>query len=223
MDMQRNRDGKGLHLFLHRASRDEGHEMRVIPDVGTARTGWLNTAIAVSLTVIVSSKTVVAQDIERDRAMPPSEASVIDIVEHAAKAFDASRSKAELDRLRRDRATQLCAAMPLPVVTEWIGSVVSYVPGEDGLVTFEFRLSPHLTVGSYNDAAADAAAHNDTRLSETMPDLRDGWRPRPGQSVTISGIFDKGGADCWENMSRTPETALSDPDFAFHVTALMPQ
>jgi hypothetical protein len=151
---------------------------------------------------------------------PPAETALIIAVEQGGAAFASGANDMVKGASRPARAKAICAALKALAAQEWLGTVEKLTSNNDGKGVLVVRISPTITLKTWNNALSDAGDR--TLIEPGTPLFNAAAALQVGASVRFAGSFLRGDVDCLRESSMTLEGSMEEPEFLFRFTAIRP-
>lgn len=150
-----------------------------------------------------------------------AEQRLIELIEEYATRYNEAPNEMAQGALRPERAKALCTLMPDRTVRDWVGTIETLSSTNDGRGILVVRISPHITVGTTNNAFSEDLSTEKTLIPTGSPLFAQAASMQTGQRVDFSGRL-SGGQDCFRETSLTIGGDMTAPDFEMQFTAVRP-
>jgi hypothetical protein len=150
-------------------------------------------------------------------SMPAAQASFVNAVDRARKAYRASNTDTELAKgsLRPARARELCSTLSAADVTGWVGRIKTLSTNNDGRGVMSVAIGNDINLKTWNNAISDGIDH--TLMMPGSDIYQKALGLSIGERVRFSGrLFrDVGDKDCFRESSLTMDGSMTAPEFIF--------
>ena len=153
--------------------------------------------------------------------IPPDQSAMIAAAEQGRAAYASAANDMAKGAARPARAKAFCAALKSMTVKDWVGTVETLSSNGDGLGVLEVRVSPILTLKTWNNSLSDTGDR--TLIQPGTPLFNTAAALKPGASVRFSGTFIRSATDCVREVSVTLRGSMEDPEVIFRFTAIKPE
>lgn len=151
--------------------------------------------------------------------IPHAETAFIALSDEVRDKFAMAKNELQKSVLRDERKEQLLN-MRLTRVTDWVGTISELDTNNDGKGILTIKLSPILSVGTWNNELSDMGSHTliekNTALYNSLLSMS------VGQKVIFSGEFFSSDEDAVQEKSMTIDGSLSEPEFLFKFKSIKP-
>lgn len=155
-------------------------------------------------------------------AIPESQAAFTDVIATARDVYDAAANDLAKGGERPRRGQAICAALPSPEISNWIGTVYRLTTSNKGLGVLSVELPGDIWLSTSPSELFDA--FEKTLIEPESPLFATLSTLETGQMIAISGTFfkDTSGVDCYREMSLLMDGTMGQPEFIFRFTDVRP-
>lgn len=151
-----------------------------------------------------------------------SESDFVNIIQQYVQMFNSASNDFVKGTTRVNRAKDLCK-MNIFSVHDWEGTISNLSSNSSGFGVISIQVAPEITLSTNNNSLSDSLSTVQTLISpndslySTMSSLSQ------GQTVKFSGMFLHDSVDCFKEQSLTQEGSMTEPEFTFKFTNIIPK
>lgn len=173
--------------------------------------------VSICATVLALATTGASAQEWHDHAPKPQQALVA-AVKAGVETYTGGGSDLQKGAARPTRAKEICKAVKSRRAENWVGKLKTLTTNGDGWGVLVVSITPQITVGTMLNSWADVK--DKTLINPKSSVYTAAAKLKEGDTVSFSGVFAKGDADCFGEKSLTMSGAMMRPEFVLKFTSI---